>query len=222
MAGIILVVTTAGAGAWFQVPAAGTEARQRLDAWVAELRAKTPSQPSLRDELVQMGRDDQRLRAEAQKVMDAAKGVLTPEAHAFYERQETLDRKNQSRLTDIVKTHGWPGASVAGLAGADAAFLIVQHAPLEYQKTYLPMLEAAVARRDALPHWAAMLKDRVLMGDGKPQIYGTQLRFQPGSTMLVLHAIDDEARVDERRASVGLGPLADYLKGFGIEYKPKR
>jgi len=32
--------------------------------------------------------------------------------------------------------------------------------------------------------------------------------------------IADEAHVDERRASVGLEPLADYAKGFGLEYKP--
>jgi hypothetical protein len=27
--------------------------------------------------------------------------------------------------------------------------------------------------------------------------------------------------VDKRRAAVGLGPIADYLKNFGVEWDPK-
>jgi hypothetical protein len=201
-----------------QLAPAGSEADRRLQAWVAELRAKTPSQPALGDELIQMAREDQRFRSEVQAAL--VSGAMSPGAREAHERQELLDRKNQARLAEIVEAHGWPGAALAGLGGADAAFLIVQHAPHDYQKKYLPMLEAAVARRDALPHWAAMLKDRVLMGDGKPQIYGTQVRLVPGATTLQLHPIEDEARVDERRAKVGLGPLADYLKEFGIVRRP--
>ena len=201
-----------------QLAPAGSEADRRLQAWVAELRAKTPSHPALRDELMRMASDDQRFRSEVQAAL--VSGAMSPGAREAHDRQEQLDRKNQARLAEIVETHGWPGAALAGLGGADAAFLIVQHAPLDYQKKYLPMLEAAVARHDALPHWAAMLKDRVLMGDGKPQIYGTQVRIVPGATTFQLHPIEDEARVDERRARVGLGPLADYLKEFGIVRRP--
>lgn len=217
---LLMVCGAAATASAVQLPPAGSDADRRLQAWVAELRAKSPSHPALRDELIQMARDDQRFRSEAQKLL--VSGTGSADARAAFERQAQLDQKNQARLAEIVKTHGWPGASLAGLGGADAAFLIVQHADLAYQKTYLPMLDAAVARRDALPHWAATLKDRVLMGDGKPQIYGTQVRIVPGATTLQLHPIEDEPRVDERRASVGLGPLADYLKEFGIDYKPKR
>jgi hypothetical protein len=32
--------------------------------------------------------------------------------------------------------------------------------------------------------------------------------------------IADEAHVDERRASMGLEPLADYAKNFGLDYQP--
>ena len=35
-----------------------------------------------------------------------------------------------------------------------------------------------------------------------------------------LWPIEDEENVDARRASVGLEPLAEYLKRFGLEYKP--
>jgi len=217
----LALVAAAGAAPHAQVPDRNlkADAEARLQAWVSELKAVSPSNPALRDELVAMGRDDQRLRAEGQKLMEA-KGPGSPEARAVWERQAVLDTKNQARLAAIVAEHGWPGAKLVGLAAADAAFLIVQHAELAYQKKYLPLLEAAVARRDALPPWAAMLKDRVLVGDGKPQIYGTQVHMPPGATKWQLRPIADEARVDERRASVGLEPLVEYLRMFGIDYVP--
>jgi hypothetical protein len=49
----------------------------------------------------------------------------------------------------------------------------------------------------------------VLVGEGKPQIFGTQLRMI-GQELLV-HPIEDEADVDRRRAEVGLPSLGEYL-----------
>jgi len=66
------------------------------------------------------------------------------------------------------------------------------------------------------------LEDRILMREGKKQIYGTQLHSGPKTNgKLELYPIDDEEHVDERRAIVGLQPLAEYLKQFGMEHKPK-
>ena len=65
-----------------------------------------------------------------------------------------------------------------------------------------------------------MMEDRVLLGEGKKQIYGTQLRSgRDTGGQWVLEPIEDEAGVDARRAAVGLPPLAEYLKAFGLEYK---
>jgi hypothetical protein len=202
-----------------QAAPSGMEAK--LEALVAELKAVHPSNQALREELVAMGKEDQRLRGEGQKLWET-KGPDSPEAKAVWDRQAVLDRTNQARLKEIVAEHGWPGVRLVGLGGADAAFLIAQHADLKTQSHYLPMVKAAVKRRDALPFWAAMLEDRVLVGQGKPQIYGTQLRMPPGSTKWQLLPIRDERRVDARREAVLLGPLAQYLKDFGIEYKPPR
>ena len=53
-----------------------------------------------------------------------------------------------------------------------------------------------------------MLTDRVLLHQGKPQLYGTQ--FGDNGSGLKPGKMQDPARVDQRRASVGLGPLAEY------------
>ena len=92
------------------------------------------------------------------------------------------------------------------------AFLLVQHADAdkEFQKKCLELLKEAVAKKQALPTDYAYLTDRVLVGEGKKQLYGTQLMPKDGK--LVPQPIEDEANVDARRKELGLPPLADYLK----------
>lgn len=62
-----------------------------------------------------------------------------------------------------------------------------------------------------------MLEDRVRVADGKPQLYGTQLANNP----LRFEPIEDEAHVDARRSSVGLPPMAEYARMFGLSYPAK-
>jgi hypothetical protein len=46
------------------------------------------------------------------------------------------------------------------------------------------------------------------MLEGRPQLYGTQFNNVDGK--LELHPIEDAEHVDERRAMLGLEPLAEY------------
>jgi hypothetical protein len=176
----------------------------------------------LRLELMTMEEEDQKYRKEIEEVQMAA---LAPDEkqkrlEALWKKQGDADKRNLKRLVEIIEQHGWPGRSMVGKEGSLAAFLIVQHAELEYQKKYFPLLKDAVSKGEARPDHAALLEDRILMREGKKQIYGSQLRQNEVTKKLELWPIEDEERVDARRASVGLGPLAEYLKHFGLEYKP--
>lgn len=62
---------------------------------------------------------------------------------------------------------------------------------------------------EVCPQHVAYLEDRLAVACGEPQRYETQLR--PGADGLEPLPIEDPEHVDERRASVGLPPLADYL-----------
>lgn len=102
-----------------------------------------------------------------------------------------------------------------------AAFLILQHSELPTQEKYLAMFKEAAKSGEARKAEPAMLEDRVLMRQGKKQIYGTQLQSNAESKgKLFVFPIDDELHVDERRSGVGLPPLKEYLKHFGLEYEP--
>lgn len=118
-----------------------------------------------------------------------------------------VDRDNTARMRQIVAEDGWPGYALAGVDGAHAAWLLVQHAPAEFQEECLPLLEDAVAHGDAAPRDLAYLTDRVLMHRGEPQVYGTQYLIMDGR--LSLWKVRDPDRLDQRRAALGLPPEAE-------------
>jgi hypothetical protein len=117
-----------------------------------------------------------------------------------------VDRDNTARLREIVGRHGWPGHRLVGDAGAHAAWLRAQHAPPDLQEEWLPLLQDAVARRDASPADLAYLMDRVMMHRGEPQLYGTQYQVRDG--VLGLWPVRDPSGLDQRRAALGLDPDA--------------
>lgn len=64
------------------------------------------------------------------------------------------------------------------------------------------------------------MEDRVLVFQDQPQVYGSQVRTNAATGKAEFFPIQDEARVDERRATMDLEPLAIYAKSFGIDYPP--
>jgi hypothetical protein len=120
----------------------------------------------------------------------------------------SLDEAHQRRLGDIIDEIGWPAIPLVGAEASQAAWLIAQHAPdLEFMERCLELMQALPAKSTQPAH-SAYLQDRVLMRRGKPQLYGTQFLGVGGK--IHAHPISDPERVDERRASVGLGPFAEY------------
>jgi len=84
-------------------------------------------------------------------------------------------------------------------------------------------MREAVKNGKALPQNLALLEDRILINQGKPQIYGSQVRLNEKAGKNEFYQIMDEPNVNKRRASVGLPPLEDYAKLFQFEYVlPKR
>lgn len=171
----------------------------------------------LRAELEAMLVSDQAQRTDMRAVREKF-GQSSLEYRELLEKQHAADDANVKRLTEIVESRGWPEQSKVGGKAAIAAFLVLQHAGLDQQKQFLPMLRDAVAKGEALPQNLALLEDRILVRDGRPQIYGSQLRVDPVTGKHSFHLIEDEANVDKRRAAVGLGSLTEYAKRFGFVY----
>lgn len=121
------------------------------------------------------------------------------------------DQERTQRLAEIIAEHGWPSYSLVGEEAEDAAWAIAQHSDLdpEFQQLALRYLRAAVEAGDASPGNLAYLTDRIAVGAGQPQEYGTQIGCGEDGPAPAT-PIRDEATVDARRADAGLPPLADY------------
>jgi hypothetical protein len=81
------------------------------------------------------------------------------------------------------------------------------------------LLTDAVERGEATAVQQAYLTDRVLLHEGQPQEYGTQAIARDGR--FEARRLRDPDRVEERRACVGLGPLAGYLARMAEHRAPE-
>ena len=134
------------------------------------------------------------------------------------------DSVNVVKIIDILDKYGWVSEEKVGKQASMTPWLVIQHADLTTQQKYLPSLQEAVKNGQQSPENLALLEDRILIREGKQQIYGTQLEWDGEINKNVLSPLSDPDNVDVRRANVGLPPLADYLKNWGIvwdveEYK---
>lgn len=126
----------------------------------------------------------------------------------YHPEMEAVHRSNAGKLTEIIEEFGWPGWSLVGEDGAEAAWLVVQHAiglPA-FQRRCLALLREALEAGE-VPAWQpAYLDDRIRVFEGRKQIYGTQFDVGPDGEP-VPYPIEDAERVNERRSALGLPPL---------------
>ena len=144
---------------------------------------------------------------------------LTPDSLDIA-RLIAVDTANTAWLRRIIAKRGWPGKTLVGADGANAAFLLVQHADRDtaFQAAVLRLLERAYAAGEATGQQLALLTDRVAAARGQRQVYGSQADIVAGH--VILKPIADSAGVDARRARVGLPPLAEYVRMLDSLYTP--
>jgi hypothetical protein len=123
----------------------------------------------------------------------------------------------------IVRKYKWPSPELVGRDGSEAALSLVQHADQAFQKEILPLVKKAYRSGGRSGPSYALLLDRVLVGEGKPQVYGTQAKRieEWNGQEPTLQPIEDEANVDKRRAEVGLSPLSEYREFLQRMYFPQ-
>jgi len=129
-----------------------------------------------------------------------------------------IDSSNQHRVKAIIQKYGWPGISFVGKKANQAVFLVIQHASLAMMQEYIEPFRKSVAAGESKPTDLALMEDRILMRLGKPQLYGSQVRTNKVTGIDEFYPIEDEIHVNERRLKIGLEPLEEYAKRFGMTY----
>ncbi|QDN54117.1 DUF6624 domain-containing protein [Streptomyces sp. S1D4-20] len=124
---------------------------------------------------------------------------------------ELLDAANTETLRRIVAQHGWPGFSLVGQPGSEAALRLAlrvnePHHDHEFVRTLLRLITSAAECGEAT--WAqwAHLQDRVSVLNGHDQQYGTQYRNSASLLEPELYPVADAQALASRRIAVGLAP----------------
>lgn len=187
-----------------QCPGAQQWLRSRHQA--VAVKADVPSEPHHRAQLLAMADQDQAIREQ----LNAA--AAKPDT-ALLERLRQLDDQHAAQLAQWMAAGSLPTAARVGSDGMQALWLLVQHADAN------PALqEQLLAHYKVLPDWGgmgssrgAMLVDRVLRAQNKPQRFGTQFGRDAASGALTMDPVEDATVLDAVRAAAGLMPMADYM-----------
>jgi hypothetical protein len=117
------------------------------------------------------------------------------------------EEANGRWMTAVLDRFGWPGWAAVGTDGARAAWMVAQHGSTELRSRALPLLAAAVIVADADPVCLAYLIDRVLVTDGRPQLFGTQYEYETGRGLRRC-PVDHPQRVAYRLRHLGIDTAA--------------
>lgn len=145
-------------------------------------------------------------------------GQKSKEVSSLWEKIEKIDSLNHIKVTTILDKYGWLGTDVVGQKGNSALFLVIQHSDLKTQEKYLPMMKDAVKNGKANGQNLALLEDRILIRNGKKQIYGSQIGTHPETNESYVLPLENPDEVDNRRASVGLSSLEDYVQNWEMKW----
>jgi hypothetical protein len=124
---------------------------------------------------------------------------------------EEIDIKNTLRMKEIISKFGFPSISLVGDVGSSNAWLLIQHADLDvdFQKQCLDLMKT-LPDGEIDKARIAYLEDRVRVNEGKPQLYGTQFDQKNGKH--IPRVIEDEDKINDRRAKMGMGTLDEQIK----------
>ena len=129
---------------------------------------------------------------------------------------ERVDSLNQAIVFGILDKEGWP-SHLSDKANR-AIWIVIDHSDLAYRSKYLGLVKEKADEGVLDKTDYAILNDRVLMEEGKPQIYGTQIKMVATivddeiAMQLCLWPVENPAALDSLRSTVGLSPVEEYLK----------
>jgi len=176
---------------------------------------------TLKEKLEDIYWKDQALRF----VIEDAYNKFTDEPEVTNYLEKLIKQQDSINLYDvekIIEENGWPGINQVGDRANTTVWVVIQHSPLKIELKYLPLLRESVEKGESNPAHLAMLEDRSNMFQNKPQLYGSQIVPSKVPGKCEVYNLYEPEYVDQRRKEVGLGPIEDYVKQYGIEWTIKQ
>jgi uncharacterized membrane protein YphA (DoxX/SURF4 family) len=142
----------------------------------------------------------------------------------YFPLSKEIDSSNILAVEKIIAKYGYPGKRLVGEPLNKAAYYVIQHST-KIPK-YLELIKSTAKEGELPMSLAAMMEDRLLMYEGKEQIYGTQGRTininQPNQQNIIWPIADFE-NINKRRSEAGFTDTveenAKHLFGQDFELK---
>jgi hypothetical protein len=119
---------------------------------------------------------------------------------------------NERKITSLLDKEGWPSISEVDERGMRTICNVLQHSPVDVRIKYLPMMKDAVLTKGLNPQLLVRAEDRLATDRGELQIYGGQMKYYPETESFNVWPVFEPQNIDERRAKIGLPPIAQHLK----------
>ncbi len=183
------------------------EVKKRLDSIaISDQKYRLLMEPKTEEEKAQLMKD---------------KGQTEEEYRAeLWKLQAVIDSANMVYVEKYFNEHGYPGKSVVGEPTNTAAWFVLQHSDKIAQ--YFPLIKKAGKFGELPYNLVAMMEDRLLMEQNKPQIYGTQGK-RIGNGKPFIWPIENPENVNQRRQDAGFNESVEQsaknIFGEDFEYK---
>ncbi len=146
-------------------------------------------------------------------------GAESKEADVYQKQYRKNHTHNIKKVKKILDNNDWPEQTVIGDQGNRTICNVLQHADQETREYYIPMMRQAVLDKKLEPRYLVRAEDRIATDNGELQIYGGQMKYYPKTKSFNLWPVYDPENIDERRAKIGLEPIAEFLENrFDFEW----
>jgi hypothetical protein len=133
---------------------------------------------------------------------------------------EAVDRKLTEELKEIIQKHGWPTIRLVGIKASQAAATILNHSvDHDFQRELIPELTKMVEQDEIVGSDIPSIIDKLLLSEGKPQLFGTVFRFE--GEFMIMEPVKDPEHIDKRRAQYLIPPMEEYIKMMEEVYNKK-
>lgn len=159
----------------------------------------------IKNELLGIHEDNMELRMNVMPIVKKY-GFNSPQMDSINQLIHEFDSVSLVKVTGIIINYGWLGKSQIGEIPNSTLFLVIQHAQDEtIREKYFPLLKKSAENGESSLADMATMQDRILVEEGKHQIYGTQSKMVDGE--MQPFPISNPDSVKYRRKQVGLPVL---------------
>ncbi len=147
-------------------------------------------------------------------------GIDSKEHESAHNETVRLNKEYVEVIKKVISKFGWLNEGEVGKIANQTLWIIVQHSDLNTQQEFYPLMEKECENGNVSKEHLAKLVDRMLILEGKEQLYGTQFRTNKDFSY-ELYPIKDIEEVDLRRSEVGLNSLQDELDNMNKIHQSK-